>query len=282
MLLLSPAKLNIYLKIGEKRPDSYHNIFSIFTILDFGDKINIDFDSKKFILNFPQPIKMQDNLIYKTYQFMKHELNKDFGMTISVEKNIPLGSGMGGGSSNAATVIYAIAQKFDFALDNSFLKKTAFALGADIPVFLSFFLTKRSYFYVTGIGDEVIPLKINRKYHFLLVNPGLHISTKWAYNNFKKKLTNSLKIHNSIRYCETCINNGSLSKLLYNEFEPLLFDKYPIYHEIRQVFEQYKIASLITGSGATIFGVAPRKNILVQAQNKLKQMGLWTQICKTF
>lgn len=281
MQLLSPAKINLLLKIGNPRQDGYHSIYSIFAMLNFGDEIHIDFSTPEFILNFPINIPDKSNIIFKTYVFLKKRFNLHFGIRIDVKKNIPTGAGLGGGSSNAAILIYTVLQKFGVPITADLYSEISTDIGADVPAFLYYLIHKKPYLLVRGIGHSVISIPSTVKYKFLLINPGYSISTKWAYSNFPKKLTNPLKLYNSIEYYSKILNDGFLNEILENDFESLLFERYKKYRLIRNILHDFGIYSLITGSGSVIFGLIPDESIGLKAQNELKSQGFWTRMCNT-
>jgi len=281
MHLDSPAKLNLYLKIGDKLPNDFHEIYSLFTIISLHDSINFSFCPTGFELKSGMEIPETDNLIYKAYSVMRRAFDLDFGMKVKLNKQIPVGGGLGGGSSNAAATMYAIAAHFKLNIEREKMFELAMRIGSDVPAFCSYFFYGWRYMYVSGTGQKVFEINSNKQFDYLLVNPNIEISTKWAYTNFKKKLTIFTKTHNSIRCFDDFLKNGQIDDVLHNDFEPLIFDEYAEYTRINRIFKKYECPSLLSGSGSTIFGVLKRKSEAMQMKEEFAALGFWTKYVKT-
>ena len=173
------------------------------------------------------------------------------GINIDLTKNIPRGSGLGGGSSNAASVLKGIRQLYDLNISDNELENIASEIGADVPFFI-----RGSIQLGEGIGDRLTPLKINIKGKYLIIIPEVIINTFWAYSQFKKNLDSSLS---SINFAGLSIGKTislDMLKLFENDFESIVVPTYPEIGEIKEKLHALgaRYASL-SGSGSTVFGI---------------------------
>ena len=185
-ILYSPAKINLFLKVINQREDGYHNLQSLFTYIDLNDEIKVSLhkDNKnQIIVNNPSiDCPADEDLIFMA---CKKILPKNFSIEIDVKKNIPDGAGLGGGSSNAATILIAINDLCSLNLSKKELANIGANLGADVP----FFIHNNSAI-VEGIGDKITPIDL-APLKLLLCCPSLKISTKDIFTSYK--LTNKSK-----------------------------------------------------------------------------------------
>ncbi|MHB1688213.1 MAG: 4-(cytidine 5'-diphospho)-2-C-methyl-D-erythritol kinase [Ignavibacteriaceae bacterium] len=260
----TPAKINFGLNVVEKRADGFHNIETIFYPVKLFDKLTITkSDRNSFSCNLKTLPTDGDNLVLKAKEILEKESGKKFSLQIELEKNIPVGAGLGGGSSDAATVLHAINSLFNLDLSKEDLKRFALELGSDVP----YFLDARPSF-ASGRGEILKVLDLTIDYPILIVNPGIHISTKWAYQNIRpKKPAKSL---NEI-FQSTEIDVSKFVGVVRNDFEEVVFKNYPEIEQIKQ--EMYKLGagfSLMTGSGSTVFGIFPDKGKAKEAEIKFR------------
>ena len=181
--MFSPAKINLFLEIKNKDRDGLHNLESLMSFCDFGDLIYVS-KSKDLSLEingpFSRSLIRKDNIILRTIYMLEKYLNTKIKVNIRLNKNLPIASGMGGGSSNAATIIHCIKQLFKINFDKNF-NDFLFNLGADVP-----FCFYRRVAMVEGKGEKITfyPRKIP-EYFVLLVNPNIQISTKRIFQKLK-------------------------------------------------------------------------------------------------
>ncbi len=244
----SPAKINIGLNIIEKRSDGYHNIETIFYPVKLFDVIKFykeDFDS--FKCNNIKLMKEKNNLIFKAKEILELKFNKKFNLKIELNKNIPIGAGMGGGSSDAASALHSINILYNLNLSKKELNDIAIKLGSDVP----FFLDPRPS-YASGRGELISLIDFSINSNLLIVNPGIHISTKWAYDNIIPKKPH-VKLSEIIK---EKIDFEEYKDIFKNDFESVVFKKFPEIESIKN--DMYNIGaefSLMTGSGSTVFGL---------------------------
>ena len=244
----SPSKINIGLNIIEKRSDGYHNIETIFYPVKLFDVIKFykeDFDS--FKCNNIKLMKEKNNLIFKAKEILELKFNKKFNLKIELNKNIPIGAGMGGGSSDAASALHSINILYNLNLSKKELNDIAIKLGSDVP----FFLDPRPS-YASGRGELISLIDFSINSNLLIVNPGIHISTKWAYDNIVPKKPH-VKLSEIIK---EKIDFEEYKDIFKNDFESVVFKKFPEIESIKN--DMYNIGaefSLMTGSGSTVFGL---------------------------
>ncbi|MEJ5226857.1 4-(cytidine 5'-diphospho)-2-C-methyl-D-erythritol kinase [Thermodesulfovibrio sp.] len=274
----SPAKINWALYILKKRVDGYHDIVSLINTVDLYDTLIFE-KSSSIEVHCNYPIRTENNLVYKAAKLLQEYKQIKEGVKITVRKEIPIGAGLGGGSSNAAITMKALNELWKLSLTLEELNNLAMQIGSDVPFFLNTPLC-----LVEGKGDKITPLKIEKTYHLLIVKPSFSISTRWAYESFdaESQLTeNYEKINNNIwllykQLCEGVIDN----KCLWNDLEQAVVKKY---REIdflkRKLLSSGAVASLMSGSGSTVYGVFESKESAIAASKEF--IGYWTRVVQT-
>ena len=250
MILKSNTKLNLGLRILNRRKDNLHNIATLYTEIDFGDEIQINKQEKGcYIKSNVDWIPLDEsNLCFKAYDLLSKKVQKDLGISIYINKKVPTGSGIGGGSSNAAAILKGLNQVYNIGLDVNELEKIGSKIGADVPFFI-----KGGSQIGEETGFKLTPVKINLKEKLLLVIPDISISTKWAYEQIKNKL----KSENIIPKFAVLMRKNFLTfKFFENDFEKIVIPAYPEIGAIKQKLldSGAKFASL-SGSGSTVYGV---------------------------
>jgi len=247
MIHFSKAKINIGLNITERRADGYHNIESVFYPIPLVDILEINLAENFSYISTGLKIdgKLEDNLIIKAYQLLRKVYNIGT-VQIHLHKQIPMGAGLGGGSSNASSTLILLNQLFDLKIETHVLEELALTIGSDCPFFI-----KNQAQYVSGRGELLLPIDFNLKgYYLYLINPGIHISTKQAYSGIELKSTKQ----NLVQLIESSIDEWS--NLIKNDFETHLFKTYPDLDEIkRQFYKDGALYASMTGSGSTMYGL---------------------------
>jgi len=248
MEMLSNAKLNLGLSVIEKRSDGFHNIESLFIPIPWYDKIQINTsDEFQFKVNgLAIEGDNADNTCVKAYQIIKDRFQIP-AISITLEKNIPMGAGLGGGSSNAAFIIKAINELFDLKISIQEMEALAAKIGSDC----TFFIRNQTAF-VSGVGDKLEPLKPqNRKFHCLVINPNIHINTAEAYALLSPKKSNVSLIE---AYCG---NPNSWSELMVNDFEAPILSKYPMLSKLKkELLSLDTFYVTMSGSGSTFYALS--------------------------
>jgi 4-diphosphocytidyl-2-C-methyl-D-erythritol kinase len=280
--LISPAKLNLFLHInGRRGPDQshpgYHELQTVFQILDRGDELQFSSNHRGQIEITPEipDIPLEENLIYiaayrlKEAALMLEKGSPNLGAKIHIEKNLPMGGGLGGGSSNAATTLVALNHLWNLNFDENHLSKIAAKIGADVPVFVEGYSA-----WAEGIGDELCPIQMSEEW-FVVLTPNCHINTAKIFSHErltrdtpKKKIAPALEGHG----LETSAKKF-LSDNYRNDFETLISELYPEIKEAIHWLSQFGIARL-TGTGACCFCIvkdeATAKQVLNEAKSKFK------------
>ncbi|MDX9703527.1 MAG: 4-(cytidine 5'-diphospho)-2-C-methyl-D-erythritol kinase [Candidatus Auribacterota bacterium] len=253
VVLESPAKLNIFLEVVNKRNDGYHNIDSVFVSIDLCDTIELFLrDDDRIIVETDSEYVPdgKDNLVYKAVKEIKTLAGIQQGIQVYIRKKIPAGGGLGGGSSNAASVIKELCSIFNIDVASEKIKKTAASLGADIP----FFLFGGQIARCRGIGDVVEPLKVLFNQCFVVVNPGISINTGKVYGKIKVPQLPK----NPDDLINACINADSkaIGKYLFNRLEEAVVDEYK---DIRYIKDELLLLGaqgvLMSGSGSSVFAL---------------------------
>jgi 4-diphosphocytidyl-2-C-methyl-D-erythritol kinase len=245
----TPAKINLGLNITGKRPDGYHNIETVFYPVNLFDNITIELSDKLSIeSNNIQLVREDGNSLIKAVRILEKETGKKLNVKIYLEKNIPIGAGMGGGTSDGAAMLKALNNLFSLKLDMNKLKELALQIGSDAPYFINPVPS-----VAQSRGEELREIKLNIPYPIVIINPGIHISTKWAYENLPADLQHEsiLKISDWDK-----VDIGGLINILTNDFEEVVFPEYPGIEDIKnKLYNLGTVFSLMTGSGSTVFGI---------------------------
>ena len=235
----SPAKLNLFLHITGRRDNGYHELQSIFQLIDLQDWLEFrpKNDDISISIEGINTVDIEQNLIYKAIQVLKPYAQKEIGLSILVEKNIPMGAGLGGGSSNAATTLVVVNQLWQCSLSLEQLAELVVKLGADVPIFVH-----GRNAWAEGIGEHLTFIDLDQK-QYIVLKPDCFISTQLLFS--QKTLTRNTKTSTFCAYQLKPFNFG-------NNFEPLARSLYPEVNEAMQYLDQFGIAKL-TGTGACVF-----------------------------
>jgi len=267
MLLFANAKINIGLNITSKRPDGFHNLETCFFPVGLSDIIEFKecndkprFSNTGIVL----PDSAEDNLCIKAWKLLKTVFNIP-PVEIHLHKQIPVGAGLGGGSSDAAFMLKGLNSEFKIGLSDSDLEKFAVELGSDC----AFFIHNRPAF-AKGKGELLEAVSIDLSaFKVVLINPGIHISTAEAYSS----VTPCVPDKSIAEYLK--LSPSKWQDNIVNDFEKGIFSAYP---EIREI-KEYLIASgahysAMSGSGSTVFGLF-EKEIPEAVKEKFHKMFVW-------
>jgi 4-diphosphocytidyl-2-C-methyl-D-erythritol kinase len=234
----SPAKLNLFLHITGRRDNRYHELQTIFQLIDLYDWMTFEPISDEMIqIEGLNEVALEQNLIYRAAQLLKPHAKEPCGLNIQIEKNIPMGAGLGGGSSNAATTLIVLNQLWQCGLNEQQLADYGVQLGADVPIFI---FGRNAW--AEGIGEHLSFIDLAQK-QFIILKPDCFISTQALFSH--KTLTRDSKITTFCAYQLEPFNFG-------NNFEPLARQLYPEVEEAMQYLDQFGLAKL-TGTGACVF-----------------------------
>jgi len=264
----SPCKVNLLLNILGKRPDGFHELETVMQPVNLFDKIQFERGGNAIQLTCDEPALPVDskNLVHRAAAGFLSAARISDGVKIHLEKKIPLASGLGGGSGNAATTLLALNELFDRPLSGAQMRELAASLGSDVPFFL-----QDKPALATGRGEKIQPLDsfpALRGRAFLLIHPGFGIATPWAYQNLARfpaalngkpgraqKLVSLLQTPSGSAGVPTA-DLKAAAKEFYNSLEAPALDKFPVlalYQEF--LLENGALAALMSGSGSTTFAI---------------------------
>lgn len=265
------AKINLGLDVIGRRDDGYHLVRMIMQSIDLFDELTFENrDDNKIVIETSDPRIPTDehNLIWKAAdQLRRHCSVPDKGVTIYLEKHIPMAAGMAGGSTDGAATYIALNELWGLFLSTDELCDLAVKKGADIP-----YCIKGGTALSEGIGEELTALPDMPSCHIVIAKPQLDVSTAWAYKTLDSA---PIEDHPDIDGIRSAIEEGSLSGItdrLGNVLEPITAGKYPVIEEIRQILLNNGAGGArMSGSGPTVFGIFENKD-LVNAENAVKEL----------
>ncbi|MBC8949563.1 MULTISPECIES: 4-(cytidine 5'-diphospho)-2-C-methyl-D-erythritol kinase [Xenorhabdus] len=269
----SPAKLNLFLYITGQRPDGYHELQTLFQFLDYGDEITIAprQDNQIHLLTPVAGVAHDDNLIVRAARLLQNHLlqkralqnhnvtqsgNEHLGADIRINKCLPMGGGLGGGSSNAATVLIALNHHWQANLSDDELAQLGVCLGADVPVFV-----KGHAAFAEGIGEKLQPASPKEKW-FLVAHPGIEISTPTIFTDPELKRNSPIRTLPAL-----------LQASFANDCEPIARKRFREVEQLLLWLLEYA-PSRLTGTGACVFGEFESE---ASARKVLNQAPEWMQ-----
>lgn len=279
IILESNGKINLSLDVLYKREDGYHELNTIMQEIDLKDTIilkeiykgmEIQCDNKAVPLN-------KENLVYKAWEKMVDIAGQNRGIHITIDKQIPVASGLAGGSSNAATVLKGLNKLWDLKLSKKELMDIGLEIGADVP-----FCIMGGTAHANGVGEKLTELKSFSQKMLLLANPGIPISTVNVYNNLNlDSKKDNINIQQIIKFIEED-DLASLAKNMSNIMEEVVIQKYPIIDEIKKdMIKCGALGSLMSGSGPTVFGLFDDEDKLYKCKRELEKKVSKVIVAKT-
>ena len=261
----APAKINLILRILGKREDGYHEIFSLMQRVSLFDTLYfrpISVPRIELKTNCPFLPTDKSNLIYRAASLFFKEVCSDSGISIYLIKRIPISSGLGGGSSDAATTLLSLNRLFGDCLSKKRLLEMAVSLGSDVPFFIF-----KSTAIVTGRGENVTPIDLDSHFWYIILCPPIRVSTAKIYSSWK--LT---KIRN-----ETKIPKGKeILRCLENDLEDFAIHYFPEISLAKEMLKEVgAVKALMTGSGGAVFGVFLKKRDAKLAKERIKPPKGW-------
>lgn len=271
--LRAPAKVNLFLEITGKRRDGYHTLSTVFQTISLADELTLA-PAKTLTLTCSNPSLPTDesNLVMKAALRLQNALGETRGARIHLKKVVPMGAGLGGGSSDAASVLLGLQKLWKRTLLPARLAALATTLGADVPFFL-----KGGLCSATGIGEILKPLKPIRNTWMVLVFPGFGVPTKEAYGRVCLPYANPKSAAFTTKWLYKAPRQWAGH--LFNRFEDSVFPAYPVLPILKQeLLDAGADGALMSGSGASVFGVvtsaAKGRRILRQFRPRFPQSWL--------
>ncbi len=267
MVLNSYAKINLGLRILGKR-GRYHQVETILQSIDLRDRLAFAAQREGVVISSSHPGLPQGerNLCYGAWKLLSPEK----GVRITIEKRIPVGGGLGGGSSNAAVTLWALNRIWNLGKSREELLKVAARLGSDVPFFLV-----GGTVLCEGRGEVLNPLPPLRGVAFLLINPGFEVSTSWAYRRWSFDLTEKDKFSK----VKSCLSQGNLDQMpaeFPNDLEGVVAERYPVIKCIKErLCGSGALAVSLSGSGPTVWGLFKSQREAMEAAKGLRRRNDW-------
>ena len=288
--MISPAKINLHLSILDQRADGFHNLWMLMTKISLCDEIILEKIPTGIELVGSLPgVPLEKNLVYRATQSLLQVSDtcgvRPCGVRIHLSKKIPMGGGLGGGSSNAATVLKGCNALWGLKLPLEKLIALGTKLGADVPFFLV-----DGPAQVEGIGDCITPLENFPKLWIILINPCVAVPTPWAYSAWDTRkcqaplgplpqrepgtFSKGLTVENRSVRCPRTFEE--VVQVLHNDFEAVVVPKYPEIARAQKVLREVGASGvLMSGSGSTVFGLFETKRERDEAFEKLPKIKNW-------
>jgi 4-diphosphocytidyl-2-C-methyl-D-erythritol kinase len=276
LTLCAPAKVNYLLDVIRKRPDGYHDLRMIMQRVNLCDEITltiVDFPGINVICSATGVPDGPENIAWKAARLMLDLCAYETGIKIEIKKKIPVAAGLGGGSSDAATVLMGMNDLLQLGLSNQKLMAIGQTLGADVP----FFIFKETAI-AEGIGEKLTLLPNMPKCWLLLVNPRVHVSTAWVYQSLQ--LTNTATLNKLPKFFESI---EQIVSIFSNDLEKVTILAFPVIAEIKtRILELGAAGSMMSGSGPTVFGVFTSLDSAESARQQIAQNTSWfTAVAET-
>jgi 4-diphosphocytidyl-2-C-methyl-D-erythritol kinase len=269
----APAKVNLFFEILRKRADGYHEIRSLMQPICLCDTLWIEAGSKGPEIHCPNhpELENESNLVLRAIHLMEKELDRTLPFSVRLIKKIPIGGGLGGGSSDAAAVLTGLNQWLGEPIKRERMPTIAAQVGSDVP----FFLSKQTALAL-GRGEQIEPWPGFPSWWYILIYPGFSISTAWAYSQVKFPLTRGEKTINIERL--KAVKDIRGIDRLKNDLEEIVTPFFPIIEKIKKaLLGQGCVHALMSGSGSTVFGIWETKESAQEAYLHLKHQG-WGQV----
>lgn len=278
MKIRAPAKINLRLRVVGKRSDGYHLLDTIMVPVSLYDDIEIRKVNApgngpgerslriEVTCDHPSVPSGEKNLVCQAAQALLANRRIDKAVRIHIRKRIPVGAGLGGGSSDAAATLVALNRLFKLDSSDRSLKKLAVGIGADVP----FFLAPRPA-RARGIGERLTLLDKFPHFWAVILYPGVEISTAWVYRNYTATLTKArlnTSIISSLRNCKT------LAAMMVNDLETVTLRRYPVIGLLKEELVRHgAVGALMSGSGSSVFGIFASKRKAQTAFDRLRKKG---------
>jgi 4-diphosphocytidyl-2-C-methyl-D-erythritol kinase len=247
------AKINLELRVLAERPDGYHELRTIFHTISLADSIDIAFTpARRTIIELVDDLHLDDNLAARAARVAMDAMRLTGHVEMRLKKRIPMGAGLGGGSSDAAAVLLALPVLAGRGLAMDRLRQLGEQLGSDVP----FFLLGGAAVGI-GRGTELFPLPDGRPLSGVLVSPGIHISTAGAYARLNSRLTSESQQNKMVTF-QSRVWDGGVSRAACNDFETVAAEQHGIIGAIKKRMLRARASmALMTGSGSAVYGIFP-------------------------
>jgi 4-diphosphocytidyl-2-C-methyl-D-erythritol kinase len=246
------AKVNLILKVAGKRPDGYHDIDSLMQTVDLADTVRLSWGGGVIRVTCSEPgLDGEANLAWKAANAFLDDVGVRAGVRIHIDKRIPLAAGLGGGSSDAACVLNAMAARFGVPPGSERLLKIALRTGSDVPYLLGGGLAR-----VRGRGEIVEPLASLEGLDLVVGAPEAEVRSSWAYARLQLELTESGRDYSMFKLDSALADRGSLAGALHNDLEEAVMDGFPVVRQLKKkMMDGGALGAVMSGSGPTVLAV---------------------------
>ena len=250
-MMLAHAKINLGLYVVARRPDGYHEVETVFCRIGTADRLTFTEAPDIRVTASSQEVPDDEhNICYKAARMLRDHLGTKDGVHIHIEKNVPVGAGLGGGSADAALVLNALPRFWHREIGSADRARLALALGSDVPYFLF-----PGAALGRGRGEQLDYFPLDIPFSILLCYPAIHIPTAWAYGRITPGSTGKPEDLRLV-VTEGMRNPGILRQQLRNDFETIVFQAYPAVRHLKELMlERGAAFALMSGSGSTVFGL---------------------------
>lgn len=280
--LLSPAKLNLFLRVVDKRPDGYHNLLTLFERIDLCDEL-------RFVLNKSGDIRIfcdhpgvpagPENLVYKTAELLKNDFALQDGVDVTIRKRIPVAAGLGGGSSNAATALLGLNRLWKLSLTKKQFLSYARTIGSDVP----FFLYDCSWALGRERGDRVRKLSLNTKLWHILIVPTIPMYSREVFRGVNLRLT---KKKDDVNILIRALRKNDLEKaghFLLNDLETRILELAPDLGRLKTKLLDFKPQGIaFSGSGPSLYGITRSRKEAEEIQSAFQRREHEVFVVRTF
>jgi 4-diphosphocytidyl-2-C-methyl-D-erythritol kinase len=243
----APAKINLFLHVTGKRPDGYHDLQTVFQFLDYGDELHFTVTHDGAITRgYDFGFSAESDLCLRAAKLLKPYAEESLGVHIAMTKRLPMGGGLGGGSSDAATVLLALNSLWEVGLPVDELAEIGLQLGADVPVFV-----RGHAAWAEGIGEQLTPLRLEEPWYLVLIPP-VSVSTGKIFSNKHLTATPQMKKIRALEEGHDVIHIKTLFSLGENQLEKIVRAEYPQVNDVLEWLGQYGNPRM-TGSGGCVF-----------------------------
>ncbi len=262
------AKVNLELRVLGKRPDGYHELRTVFQTVSLSDSIDLAYTPGGSGIEIRDSLDIPNNLAVRAARLAMDAAGRSGRLEIGLSKRIPMGAGLGGGSSDGAAMLLAVPALIGARLGLEDLIRLAGQLGSDVPFFLL-----GGAAAAIGRGTELFPLPDYGPQEMLIVHPGVHVDTPWAYQALSPRLTCESK-QNKIFSFQSRTWNPAIGGLAVNDFETVVFERHGRLAEIKEgLIRAGASVAMMTGSGSAVFGFFAGREEAARGLRKLSLRG---------
>ena len=271
MRVRSFAKLNLALAVIARRSDGYHEIRTVFQSIDLHDDLEIRPCARIEVhCAGPGDIPEEENTVRRAAIALSQAASPPSGAEILLTKRIPVGAGLGGGSSNAAAALLGLRKFWEIRISETDLRSLAASIGSDVPFFL-----RGGTSLGIGRGEEIYPLEEIQPAHLVIIFPGVHISTAAAYQSLQLQLTSVNALHKIQSFCGHIGKDPRCLAGIFNDFETSILPAYPAVKEAKDfLLERGATTAMLSGSGSSVFGFfSDEESALAVSRNPMARGG---------